>query len=72
MDVPEWVSQLRMIPNGFIFQLWAGHRNPRMPPHVNAAPVRFESLRPVHRLRCRVRQERVLTLVRPAPADQLT
>jgi hypothetical protein len=26
-------------PNGFIFQLWAGHRNPRIPPHINAVPV---------------------------------
>jgi hypothetical protein len=26
-------------PNGFIFQLWAGHRNPRIPPHINVAPV---------------------------------
>ena len=26
-------------PNGFIFQLWAGHRNARIPPHVNAVPV---------------------------------
>jgi hypothetical protein len=25
-------------PNGFIFQLWAGHRNPRTIPHVNVAP----------------------------------
>jgi hypothetical protein len=26
-------------PNGFIFQLWAGHRNSRVPPHINAAPT---------------------------------
>jgi hypothetical protein len=26
-------------PNGFIFQLWAGHRNARTIPHVNVAPV---------------------------------
>jgi hypothetical protein len=26
-------------PNGFIFQVWAGHRNPRIPPHINVAPV---------------------------------
>jgi hypothetical protein len=26
-------------PNGFIFQIWAGHRNPRIPPHVNGVPV---------------------------------
>jgi hypothetical protein len=26
-------------PNGFILQLWAGHRNPRIPPHINVAPV---------------------------------
>ena len=26
-------------PNGFIFQLWAGHRNPRTPPHINAVPI---------------------------------
>jgi Tfp pilus assembly protein PilV len=26
-------------PNGFIFQFWAGHRNARIPPHVNAVPV---------------------------------
>ena len=25
-------------PNGFIFQFWAGHRNPRIPPHINAGP----------------------------------
>jgi hypothetical protein len=25
-------------PNGFIFQFWAGHRNARIPPHVNVAP----------------------------------
>src|SRR6185312_11389432 len=25
-------------PNGFIFQIWAGHRNPRVPPHINVAP----------------------------------
>jgi len=25
-------------PNGFIFQFWAGHRNPRIPPHINVAP----------------------------------
>jgi len=26
-------------PNGFIFQVWAGHRNPRIPPHINVAPT---------------------------------
>jgi len=26
-------------PNGFIFQLWAGHRNPRLLPHINVAPI---------------------------------
>jgi len=26
-------------PNGFILQLWAGHRNPRIPPHINVAPT---------------------------------
>jgi hypothetical protein len=26
-------------PNGFIFQFWAGHRNPRIPPHVNGPPT---------------------------------
>jgi hypothetical protein len=26
-------------PNGFIFQLWAGHRNARIPPHINVAPT---------------------------------
>jgi len=26
-------------PNGFIFQLWAGHRNPRLLPHVNGLPM---------------------------------
>ena len=26
-------------PNGFIFQLWAGHRNSRIPPHINVAPT---------------------------------
>ena len=26
-------------PNGFIFQFWAGHRNPRTPPHVNGPPT---------------------------------
>jgi hypothetical protein len=25
-------------PNGFIFQAWVGHRNARIPPHVNAVP----------------------------------
>src|SRR5258705_8206716 len=26
-------------PNGFIFQFWAGHRNARIPTHVNVAPT---------------------------------
>ena len=26
-------------PNGFIFQFWAGHRNPRTVPHVNQPPT---------------------------------
>ena len=26
-------------PNGFIFQFWAGHRNPRIAPHINVAPT---------------------------------
>jgi hypothetical protein len=26
-------------PNGFIFQFWAGHRNARIPPHVNGLPT---------------------------------
>ncbi|MDQ1707226.1 MAG: hypothetical protein QOJ88_437, partial [Pyrinomonadaceae bacterium] len=26
-------------PNGFIFQVWAGHRNARIPPHINVAPT---------------------------------
>ncbi|MGH9871724.1 MAG: hypothetical protein ACRD9S_04565 [Pyrinomonadaceae bacterium] len=26
-------------PNGFIFQFWAGHRNPRTAPHVNGPPT---------------------------------
>jgi hypothetical protein len=25
-------------PNGFIFQFWAGHRNARIPPHINVGP----------------------------------
>ena len=26
-------------PNGYIFQFWAGRRNARIPPHINAVPV---------------------------------
>lgn len=26
-------------PNGFIAQFWVGHRNARIPPHVNVAPI---------------------------------